>query len=365
MSVAEDNPTGGSNGLHGPDATERVIRGESGYPFPLIGLAPPLAAWEATLNNPETSAGNQAVRAPGLATTGNFLVTSSVLPPATYPQFTSAQVADWRLPGGAAFDPHSGTRYMYSQNANEGYKRLRRQVDMRGASTGELSFFTSYNTELDWDYVFVEAQTIDPATGQGRGDWTTLPERDGITHQDTGASCASGWTEELHNHLRHYQTYDPAGGGSCTPEGPVRPDGTRGEWHAATGNSGGWQEWNIDLSRFNGQIVELSIVFATDWGTLTVPGALVDDTKVVVGGTTVHETSFETDDGGWEIPGAHPAGPSTNVNDWVRRERIPFEDAAVTKTEFGLYFGFGFEGVDGVENRKELMRRTVDYLLAD
>jgi hypothetical protein len=32
---------------------------------------------------------------------------------------------------------------------------------------------------------------------------------------------------------------------------------------------------------------------------------------------------------------------------------------------FGLYFGFGFEGVDGVENRKELMRRTVDYLLAD
>ena len=145
----------------------------------------------------------------------------------------------------------------------------------------------------------------------------------------------------------------------------MRPDGTRGEWHAATGNSGGWQEWNIDLSRFNGQIVELSIVFATDWGTLTVPGALVDDTKVVVGGTTVHETSFETDDGGWEIPGAHPAGPSTNVNDWVRRERIPFEDAAVTKTEFGLYFGFGFEGVDGVENRKELMQRTVDYLLAD
>lgn len=109
----------------------------------------------------------------------------------------------------------------------------------------------------------------------------------------------------------------------------------------------------------------LSIVFATDWGTLVVPGALVDDTKITLDGATVHETSFETDAGGWEIPGAHAEGPSTNVNDWVRRERIPFEDAAVTKTEFGLYFGFGFEGVDGVENRKELMRRTVDYLLAD
>ena len=104
-------------------------------------------------------------------------------------------------------------------------------------------------------------------------------------------------------------------------------------------------------------------MFATDWGTLTVPGALVDDTKVTVDGATVHETSFEADQGGWEIPGAHPEGPSTNVNDWIRRDRIPFEDAAVTKTEFGLYFGFGLEGVDGAENRADLMGRTVGYLL--
>jgi hypothetical protein len=33
------------------------------------------------------------------------------------------------------------------------------------------------------------------------------------------------------------------------------------------------------------------------------------------------------------------------------------------KTEFGLFFGFGFEGVNGEGNRKELMRRTVEYLL--
>jgi hypothetical protein len=330
-------------------------------PFPLTGLADPLDGWTATLNNPEDSAGNQAVRVQGLATTANFLVTSSVLPLATYPQFASEQAADWRLPGGAAFDPHSGTQYMYSQNASEGYKRLRRQVDMRGASSGELSFFTSYNTELDWDFVFVEAQTIDPATGQGRGDWTTLPERDGLTHQETGSSCASGWGDDLHARTLNYQTHVPNGPGPN--DDSCEPTGTTGEWHAATGNSGGWQEWNIDLSRFNGQIVELSIVFATDWSTLTVPGVLVDDTKVVVGGNTVHETSFEADTGGWEIPGAHPEGPSTNVNDWIRRERIPFEDAAVTKTEFGLQFGFGFEGVDGAANRADLMRRTVEYLL--
>jgi hypothetical protein len=180
----------------------------------------------------------------------------------------------------------------------------------------------------------------------------------GHTGRDTGSSCPSGWTEELHNHLRHYQTYDPAGQGSCTATG------TTGEWHAASGNSGGWQEWRIDLSRYAGKQVEISIVFATDWGTLTVPGMLVDDTKVTVGGATVAETSFETDLGGWTVPGAHPVGPSSNLNDWIRSQRI-FEDAAVTKSEFGLYFGFGFEGVDGEENRAELMRRTVGYLLSD
>ena len=50
----------------------------------------------------------------------------------------------------------------------------------------------------------------------------------------------------------------------------------------------------------------------------------------------MHETSFETDQGGWEVPGAHPEGPSTNVNDWDPEGPDPFEDAAVTKTEFGL-----------------------------
>ena len=89
---------------------------------------------------------------------------------------------------------------------------------------------------------------------------------------------------------------------------------------------------------------------------------LVDDTKVTVNGATTDQTSFETDMGGWDIPGAHPEGPSANLNDWIRSQRI-FEDAAVTKTQFGLMFGFGLEGVDGAANRADLMDRTVSYLL--
>jgi Zinc carboxypeptidase len=326
---------------------------EDGTVLPVSGLVTPLDNWNATLNNPETSAGNHS--SPIHIETGTHLVTSSILDPATYPQFASEQAADWVSGGDKPFDPHTGEWYMTSQNINEGYKRLTRTIDMRNATTGQLSFFTSFNTEPGWDYVFVEAQSLNP-DGSGAGDWTTLPEANGHTGRETGASCASGWTEELHNHLRHYQSYNPAGGGSCTPTG------TTGEWHAASGNSGGWQEWEIDLSRYAGKQVEISIVFATDWGTLTVPGMLVDDTTVTVGGQQVAHTSFETDLGGWSVPGAHPAGPSSNLNDWIRSQRI-FEDAAVTKSEFGLFFGFGFEGVDGAENRADLMRRTVNYLL--
>ena len=105
-------------------------------------------------------------------------------------------------------------------------------------------------------------------------------------------------------------------------------------------------------------------MFATDYGTLNVPGVLVDDTRVTAG-TTVEETSFETDTGGWSVPGAHPEGPAVNADDWIRSERIPFEDAAVTKSEFGLLFGFGFEGVNGQTARDDLMARTVGYLLED
>ena len=104
-------------------------------------------------------------------------------------------------------------------------------------------------------------------------------------------------------------------------------------------------------------------MFATDWAVLPVPGVMVDDATVTAGGN-VSSTSFVSPGSldGWSVPGPHPGG-STNVNDWIQSERIPFEDAAVTMTDFGLMMGFGVEGVDGAGNRAVLMDRMVDYLL--
>jgi Zinc carboxypeptidase/Immune inhibitor A peptidase M6 len=325
---------------------------DEGGVYPVQGVADPFDFPLYQMNGPD-SAGNQE-GAPVFIGTGTHLVTSSILDPAIFPQFASEQAADWVIPGDKPFDPHTGSWYMNSQNIDRGYKRLTRTIDMRDQTAGELSFFTSFDVEQDWDFVFVEAQSLN-ADGSGAGDFTTLPDGMGHTQStNTGASCDAGWTEELHNRLRDYMDYNPAGGGSCTPK--------PGKWHAATGGSGGWQEWKIDLSRYAGKQVEISIVYATDWGTLNVPGMLVDDTKVTVGGSVVAETSFETDLGGWTVPGAHPVGPASNLNDWIRSQRI-FEDAAVTKTAEGLVFGFGFEGVDGAEARRDLMARTLEHLL--
>jgi hypothetical protein len=333
----------------------------SGNVFPVQGTdGGPLDDLTLELNG-ATSAKNQDGGGFG---TGNYLVTSSILPESDYPQFASDQAADWLLDGGAAFDPHTGSRYMYSQLANEGYKRLTRTVDLTGVTgtqPANLSFWTSYNTELDWDFVFVEAHTV------GQDDWTTLPDQNGHTSQNTGASCieGSGWGAELHNHLAHYQTFNENGPGAedntCTPTGSTA---TPGSWHAASGNSGGWKNWSIDLSAYRGKQVEISIVFATDWAFLPVPGVMIDDTTVTAGGN-VQSTSFETpgDLGGWSVPGAHPIGPSTNTNDWIQSERIPSEDAAVTTTQFGLMFGFGLEGVNGAGNRAVLMQRMLGHLL--
>ena len=111
----------------------------------------------------------------------SLLTTSSILPADQYPQFKSEQAI--KVNGPPAFDPPTGSQYVYSQQANSSYKRLTRTVDLTGKSSGALSFKVSYDTEAGFDYVFVEAHTV------GADDWTTLPDTNGNTDTDTGIGC--------------------------------------------------------------------------------------------------------------------------------------------------------------------------------
>jgi hypothetical protein len=306
---------------------------EDGSVFDVNGIDEPFGGTGWAMNGTE-SADNQDA-------TSSFISTSGILPVDEFPQFESWPSARWNKPGGA-FDPHTGEQYVYSQIADVSYKRLTRTVDVP-AGGGNLDFWTSYDTEGDWDYVFVEAHT------PSQNDWTTLPDLNGHTSTATGESCAAGW-RELHPQLDHYQTFDE-GSSTCTATG------TTGSWHAASGNSAGWQNWAVDLGAWSGRSVEVSITYASDWGTQGL-GTFVDDVTLPGGAST----SFETGLDGWTVAGA-PPGSAPNANDWEVTDAGGFPVGATITTPRSLLFGFGFEGIATAAERNEVMGRALDHLL--
>jgi hypothetical protein len=319
-------------------------------PFDLVGTAPPFEGSAYTFTGGD-GVDNQTNAA-------SFLPTSDFLPPEQFPQFASSAPLDWARPGGAPFEPLTGEYFAASQQDDESYKRLTQTVDLTGlaapaeSGTALLEFSASYDIEPAWDFLFVEAH---PA---GSDEWTTLPATDAesgapITTQDTGESCPADW-RTVHPFLDHYQTLNADG--TCTPTG------TTGEWHAATGNSAGWQRWSVDLSAYAGQQVEVSVTYVSDFAVQGL-GVFVDDASVVVGGEVVSTTSFEEDLGGWAVPGP-PEGSPPNDNDWIRTQAL-FDEGAATTTDDTVYLGFGVEGLATFAERTDLLGRAVGYLLAE
>ena len=97
-------------------------------------------------------------------------------PADSFPQFESWPAAEYQSGLSGPFDPHTGQSFMWSDRADEAYKRLTRTITVP-AGGATLSFWTSYNLELDFDYLIVEAHTV------GQDDWTTLPDENGHTSQ--------------------------------------------------------------------------------------------------------------------------------------------------------------------------------------
>ena len=271
------------------------------------------------------------------------MATSGILPPDEFPQFESWPSTRWDKPGGP-FAPHTGNQYVYSRIADASYKRLTREISVPAAG-GNLTFWTSFDTEEHWDFLAVEARSA------GGDDWTTLPSP-GDTTQDTGESCpapdSGGW-RTLHPHVDRYQTR--AADGTCTPSGDT------GEWHAASGNSGGWQEWSINLDDYRGEVVEISIAYISDWAVQNL-GVFVDDITLPDGTST----SFETGLDGWTITGP-PAGSGPNANNWTVTDAAGFPVGASITTPSSLLMGFGFEGISTEADRNGVMGRALGHLL--
>jgi Zinc carboxypeptidase/Immune inhibitor A-like, MAM domain len=330
---------------------------ETFEPFEVRGIDDPLDGLGPFGFNGADSAQNHVTNSSFIAT-GDFLQVTD--PAGSFPQFESWPAAEYLSGLSGPMDPHTGESFMWSDRADEAYKRLTRTIDVPAGGT-TLSFWTSYNLELAFDYMIVEAHTV------GQDNWTTLPDENGHTSSDLtdDLSCTGGWSNPadeanvLHPFLQHYQTFQEDG--TCTNTG------TTGEWNAANGSSSGWQQFQINIPGSMGPEVEISITALSDWGFQQFPGVFIDD--IDVGGTTEGDTSFEEDDDpmdGWTVPGApqDDAGiEGPNPNDWVRRGGFGIKEGAAVATDDTLYLGFGLEGITGAANRNDLMDRAIDYLL--
>jgi hypothetical protein len=311
----------------------------SALPLSLAGGA--FGTTEFTLNGGD-SANNQ-------AHTYSMVTTSSILPESIYPQFASDEAVHIDRP--PPFDPPDGEFYAVAKSNDEAYQRLRRTIDLTSVTTSaDLSFKLSHETEEAYDFVFVEAHTV------GQDDWTTLPDANGNTSNGVGASCDINW-DALHPFLAHYQTNtnksQEPGQEDCTNTG------TTGSWNAATGNSGGFKDWKIDLSAYKGKQVEISITYAQDFAAQGL-GVFVDQVQVTRDGQPAESTSFEDGLGGFEA-GPAPEG-SENDGQWQQSESVGYVVGAGVATPDTLYWGFGFEGITTAAQRNAVMGSAMQYL---
>jgi hypothetical protein len=269
-----------------------------------------------------------------------FISTSSILNSTDYPQFTSTAPAEWVTGVAGAFQPHGGTQYLYSDRADITYKRIKRDATVPSGG-GTMTFFTSYDTEPNWDFVFVEVHDTTAGT------WQTMPDANLHTNNSTGDSCPEGW-HELHPWLIQYQGADCAGAG----------------WNAHSGRSAGWEPWAIDLTPFAGHNIEIYFSYVSDWASQGL-GAWFDDVTLSWEGTT---EGFEAGLGAWTVPAGVPTGSSPNPNDWFRTTDVGFAEGAVVGMDPSdaafrtLHFGFGFEGIRSQDERNDVMCRSMDHL---
>ena len=312
-------------------------RTDASDPTSVTGIADPIDGFQGNLGGPVVEGDNP------LNEAGSFQPTSEVLPPDEFPQFSSEAAAEYSLGEGTPFAPVEGERYAGALHADSSYMRLTKTVDLTSATSAQLQFQLSINTEPSYDNVIVEAHT------PGQDNWTTLPELNGGTQTAPPAECTDdGFLLALHPFLRHY-----LGGADCTA------NGTSGTWNSFTGSTGGWQDVAFDLSGFLGDEVELSITYVTDPSSGGV-GAFVDDTRVVVDGVTSAD-GFEGTTSSW-TPGGPPAGSPPNSGNWQIGEQL-VNFFAGTSTDDSLLLGFGLEQLATPAEREDLVGRALQGLL--
>jgi hypothetical protein len=130
---------------------------------------------------------------------------------------------------------------------------LTREFDFTGMSGPlEISYWTWYDIEEDWDYLYLEASTDGKI-------WEILKTPSGTDYNPSGNSYGWGYT----------------------------------------GTTGNWIQETVDLSKFAGQKVQIRFEYVTD-AAVNGNGLLLDDIRI---DAIDYQSDFEADDGGWEAKG--------------------------------------------------------------
>ncbi|MFD9368062.1 M14 family zinc carboxypeptidase [Streptomyces sp. NPDC060020] len=277
---------------------------------------------------------------------GGYTVTSESLAPAQFPQFKSAQAGQFT---GVVnpYAPYAGTGMASALHADDDWKRLVRTIDLTGVTAADqpqLKLALNWNTEEGYDHAALEARTA------GGDDWTTLPDRGGLSSTTVPEECAAGFFVNDHPFLRRYLTLDAGG---CTPQG------TSGQWNSFTGSSGGWKQVSFDLSAYAGKTVEVSLSYITDPGSGG-RGVFADEARLSVGGAEQAVEGFESSLGVWTAQGA-PAGSPDVPGDWSRSGEL-FKSYAAVTTRDTVLLGFGLEHLPAAADRALLVGKALRTL---
>jgi hypothetical protein len=152
--------------------------------------------------------------------------------------------------------PHSGDFAFWSNKGDDSDMTLTRTFDFRDHSGPlTLSYWTWYDIEKDWDYVYLESST----DGES---WQIMTTPSGTAEDPVGNSFGWGYTGQ-------------------------------------SGSEGTWVREEVDLSEFAGMQVHLRFEYITD-SNVHGEGFLIDDITIPEIG---YQTDFEVDSGGWEAAG--------------------------------------------------------------
>ncbi len=150
-------------------------------------------------------------------------------------------------------DAHSDKFAFWSNKGDESDMTLTREFDLTSASGPvTLSYWTWYDIEEDWDYLYVEVSE-DGKT------WKFVETPSGTDTNPTGNSYGWGYT----------------------------------------GKTNGWTQEEADLSAYAGKKIQVRFEYVTD-AAVNGEGLLLDDVTIDAIG---YSTDFATDDGGWEAKG--------------------------------------------------------------